>query len=635
MQLTKQLLSWLPLFLLIGLATGCERENYDIASNTDFPPAILNSTPSANARVVAGDFDLRVTFVDGTVSPLASATVTLSDSAMNVLATATEELSGVQDSLVIAGSSFGAADLGVGTYNMAISVTDSKGQTTEQSFTFEISDLPYPANHGAIYLAGAFNGWGADELTLVGDNMWEIRDVDLGGEGWKLKNTVDWSDEDWGDTDCNGFMESSKNGNGNTECGFSGPAVIRFNDQTLAYSVTPLVSYASNTPSLYLLGTFNNFQGSDYQFSLVDDNTWMLEEVELMPGAQFKMAEMPDFQGVNYGDDENDGVAEQYGSNIVLPEDAAEGLYSVTFNDRTLAYEVTFLRGSAPESVGIIGAATPGGWDEDTDMTAEGDGVYSIVIELTEGPVKFRANNAWDLNWGGSDFPSGTAVVGGDDIMVTAAGSYRVTLDITNLTYSFTEDAGVTAIGLIGSAVPGGWEPADGDFNLVYHEGTGMWMTVVTLVEGELKFRANDAWDLSWGAEAFPSGTATSDNGPNIPVSADNAGTYLVTFDPVSGDYTFTPATISLIGAATPGGWESDTDLQENPEVVGEWMLPAVTLGADEFKFRVNGEWTYNWGGEAAAFPTGTAEYNAGNITATAGEYAVKFNVNTLQYSFE
>ena len=169
MHFTKHLLSWLPLLLLLTLAAGCEREEIDIAANTDFPPSILSSYPSADGRVVAGDFNVRVVFADGTVSPLQSATVTLLDSSMNVLVTQTSDLSGVQDSLVIDGSSFDAAGLPVGVYNMTVSVTDTGGQTTEQSFTFEISNLPFPANYDAIYLAGAFNGWTPQQQSVHPD----------------------------------------------------------------------------------------------------------------------------------------------------------------------------------------------------------------------------------------------------------------------------------------------------------------------------------------------------------------------------------------------------------------------------------------------------------------------------------
>ncbi|WP_116126281.1 SusF/SusE family outer membrane protein [Lewinella sp. IMCC34183] len=540
MQLTKHLFSCLSLFFLLVVATGCEREDFDIAANTDFPPSILSSYPSANGRVVAGDFTVRVVFADGTVSPLESATVVLMDDAMTALAEQTTELSGTRDSLVIEGSAFGAADLPVGVYNMTVSVTDTKGQTTEQAFSFEISNLPFPANYDGIYLAGAFNGWtpSSNQLTLVGPNMWEAQNVDLQGEAWKLVDGPEFGGEDWGDPECDGFMNSNQSpgGNGDTDCGFSGLVNIRFNDQTLSYSVTPAVSYASNSMSLYLLGTFNNFQGSNYQFDLVDDNSWVLDEVELMPGAQFRMAEMPDFQGINYGDNENDGIAERYGSNIVLPDTAMEGFYSITFNDRSLAYSLTFLRGFAPD---------------------------------------------------------------------------------------------ITTIGLIGSAVPGGWDAPNGDFSLDYNEDAGMWMTVVALVDGELKFRANDAWDLSWGSSDFPSGTATSDNGPNIPATA---GTYLVTFNPEDGAFSFTPAEIGVIGNATPGGWDNDTNLSADPNELGAFTL-STTLTEGELKFRVNDAWTYNWGGDA--FPSGTAVYNGSNIVATPGTYTVTFNVNTKTYSFQ
>ncbi|NJB87252.1 hypothetical protein GGR26_003032 [Lewinella marina] len=625
MQFTKQLLSWLPMFFLLALATGCEREDFDIAANTDFPPSILSSFPSANGRVVAGNFDVRVIFADGTVSPLQSATVTLLDSALNVITSQSKDLSGIQDSLVIEGSTFGAADLPVGVYNLDISVTDQKGQTAETNFTFEISNLPFPANHDAIFIAGAFNGWGADALTLVSDNIWEIQNVDLQGGAWKLKNCADWCDEDWGDAQCNGFMVSNfaDGGNGDTDCGYSGLVNIRFNDQTLSYSVTPAVSYASNTQSLYLLGTFNNFEGSEYQFTLVGDNRWVLDEVLLTPGDQFKMAEMPDFQGVNYGDNENDGIAERYGSNIVYPDTEAEGFYSITFNDRSLAYTLNFLRPVGPESVGILGSATPNGWDSDIDMTDEGNGVYTIDIELTDGVVKFRANDNWDLSWGGTEFPNGTAIENGGDIPVLA-GKYKVTLDINNLTYSFQADAGIGSVGIVGDATPGGW---DKDTPLT-DNGDGTWSAIIGLGTGSAKFRADGKWDVNWGAGDFPAGTGTQ-GGADIPVTA---GIYLVTLNAVTGAYTFTPATIGIIGDATPNGWDSDTDLVLNPEVMGE-VTGEITLTDGSAKFRANDDWVYDWGG--SDFPAGTATFKGSDIPVAAGTYTVRFNVNTLAYSFD
>lgn len=93
------------------------------------------------------------------------------------------------------------------------------------------------------------------------------------------------------------------------------------------------------------------------------------------------------------------------------------------------------------ESVGIIGSGTPTGWDSDTDMTQDASNPALWVlnsITLTDGFAKFRANNSWDVNWGGNTFPSGTGTQGGPDIPVTA-GTYKVTLNITNGAYTFEE----------------------------------------------------------------------------------------------------------------------------------------------------------------------------------------------------
>ena len=61
-------------------------------------------------------------------------------------------------------------------------------------------------------------------------------------------------------------------------------------------------------------------------------------------------------------------------------------------------------------SIGIIGSATPGGWDNETPLTQVNDSVWTIQMSLIKGEVKFRANNAWDINWGEKDFPTGVGV---------------------------------------------------------------------------------------------------------------------------------------------------------------------------------------------------------------------------------
>src|SRR5690606_30586649 len=78
--------------------------------------------------------------------------------------------------------------------------------------------------------------------------------------------------------------------------------------------------------------------------------------------------------------------------------------------NRTTGFEI----GIKP-NIGIIGSATPTGWDSDTDMPEVSPGVYEIVMTLGAGAVKFRADNSWTVNWGSNTFPTGVGTQDGND----------------------------------------------------------------------------------------------------------------------------------------------------------------------------------------------------------------------------
>lgn len=612
----------LPICGIVFLFT-CSKEEIDVAALSDFPPSFVSIFPADGGKASKAAFtEVKVVFADGTTSPLSTGSLALLDGSGTEIASTSGSLSGTRDSLVIPGSEFNPADLPVGNYGLSISVTDSKGQEVTKTTTFELSLLPFAANHDEMFIAGGFNGWGADVMTLIGPNTWEIKEIDLLGDGWKFKNCVDWCDEDWGDADCDGRMSSNMDagGNDNTACGDAGLVNVQFNDETLTYTVVPAVNFNQNISGLFLLGTFNNFRGSDYKFAQTADNVWELKDVLINMGDEFKFAEMEDFVGQNFGDSDGDGIAELGGDFITFGEQS--GFYDITFNDKSLAYTFTFLRFP---SIGIIGDATPGGWDSDTDLSDDdGDGIFEINIELTDGEAKFRANDDWAVNWGATDFPSGVGELNGPNIPIVA-GTYDVTFNPATGEYTFTEDAGFMSMGIIGDATPGGW---DADTDMI-DNGDGTYRLVIGLTDGAVKFRADDDWADNWGATDFPSGTGTP-GGDNIPVTA---GIYLVTFNSATGEYNFGPASIGIIGSATPTGWDSDTDMTPTGASAPGELTLSIDLVDGEVKFRVNDDWGYNWGG--ADFPSGTAEFNGANIGATAGSYTVKLNVNTGAYSFE
>jgi len=92
---------------------------------------------------------------------------------------------------------------------------------------------------------------------------------------------------------------------------------------------------------------------------------------------------------------------------------------------------------------GLVGNATPNSWDgPDLEMYETGSNQYAIYADLTAGEMKFRYNEDWGQNYGdnGAD---GTLEGGGSNIVIPSAGTYYVTMDLNNATYTispFTAD---------------------------------------------------------------------------------------------------------------------------------------------------------------------------------------------------
>lgn len=88
---------------------------------------------------------------------------------------------------------------------------------------------------------------------------------------------------------------------------------------------------------------------------------------------------------------------------------------------------------------GIIGSAVdPYDWSKDLNLKYDAaSDSYSILVDMKNEKFKFRKDDSWDLNYGGS---GGALVKGGADISVTdGAGKYLVKVDFNKLTYSLTK----------------------------------------------------------------------------------------------------------------------------------------------------------------------------------------------------
>ncbi len=134
----------------------------------------------------------------------------------------------------------------------------------------------------------------------------------------------------------------------------------------------------------------------------------------------------------NWGDDGNDGTLNLGGvdNNMTIEEGA--GMYLLTADLNALTHS------NMKTNWGVIGDATPGGWDADTDFEWDADReVLTVTLDLEVGNIKFRANDAWDLNYG-DDFTNGTLEQEGADIPIESAGNYTIDLILNAADYSYT-----------------------------------------------------------------------------------------------------------------------------------------------------------------------------------------------------
>lgn len=103
----------------------------------------------------------------------------------------------------------------------------------------------------------------------------------------------------------------------------------------------------------------------------------------------------------------------------------AEGFYYVIANVTDKEVKATLTEWA------IVGDATTGGWNTDTEMTYnKADNTWTVTTPLTAGEMKFRANKDWAINYGGTvdklEFNSG------ENIKITTAGNYKIVLCLGN-----------------------------------------------------------------------------------------------------------------------------------------------------------------------------------------------------------
>lgn len=173
----------------------------------------------------------------------------------------------------------------------------------------------------------------------------------------------------------------------------------------------------------------------------------------------------------------------------------------------------------------------------DTTATGTTGTKYEGYINFTDPNPEFKFVKGDD--WPAGDFgSSGPNKLGGSDNLkiTTGQGMYLVKANTQDLTWSATK---IATWGIIGSATANGWDAstpmtlnADGTYSI----------TVDLKGSNEIKFRANNSWDINFGdnkANGGPDNVPDYSSNDNIAIPA--SGTYIITLDlSRAGNYYYT-----------------------------------------------------------------------------------------------
>jgi len=274
----------------------------------------------------------------------------------------------------------------------------------------------------------------------------------------------------------------------------------------------------------------------------------------------------------------------------------------------------------APDSLFMVGDATPNGWDiaNATELTKDPDNSEQFIYEgpLTPGDFKFPVNRKTD--WSQDMYMPDTLIegsfyhhIGGaaDDYKWTIGadegGTYEVILDFKTLAISIkklVETSAPDSLFIVGSATPIGWNidqamPLNMDPN---NSNIFTWEGI--LVPGEFKFPVNRNTD--WAQDMMMRDTENEglfyhhiggeSDDVSWTVSEGDSGKYYIVLDFVTMTIDITklgatPDELYIFGSATAVGWSVDQSIQleRNVDNPNQFIFDG-NLVAGEFKFPVN-----------------------------------------------
>ena len=342
----------------------------------------------------------------------------------------TEDLLGTEIALTT--ENYLALQMAPGTFTLSLDLENMK-LTINGEFT------PQPQPEDNWYLIGTNNGWSTSDMSYKftqsaeNANVYSIHVDNVSGDFWfKIANEDCYTAADfWNGGTMLSFAtngESALTGNlveGN-QGAFCLPASyhatyfdLTIDVENLTYTITtdgqePVIDPTAEYDYVYVTGTADNWSGNGSKLASVKNanNYYGF----FYATGEFKIKKDPDSWATNWGGTNGNLVAD--GANIL-----ANGLVYVNANLNNMTYSVTEIT-----SMGIIGDAVNADWATEAPLTynAETGAWEATGVVLNAGSVKFRANNSWDINFGGA---LDNLVINGENITVEA-GTYNVVLTL-------------------------------------------------------------------------------------------------------------------------------------------------------------------------------------------------------------
>jgi hypothetical protein len=291
-------------------------------------------------------------------------------------------------------------------------------------FTFlSILFISMASRAQVVSMIGDFSSWNDVAMTSTDNVNWTVTNQLFAvAGGVKFRQDADWA-VNWGSAD---FPTGTGTQGGANIQVPAGNYDVAFNSSTGEYTFTPV---ATNFDVIGFNGGFNSY-GTPENMVTANDTLYFKKDFYFNAnGVKFvNSTTSQTFGGTMFPA----GPAVLDGPEIPL----TAGFYNVGFDKSIPGY------GFQQVPVGIIGSAIPPyDWSVDVPMNSTDGGVTFTLNNFTinDGVCKFRANESWATNWGGTGlFPSGTAELNGiDNDLAVVAGTYNISFNRVTGAFSF------------------------------------------------------------------------------------------------------------------------------------------------------------------------------------------------------